>query len=217
MKTNLLLRWVIILILLCSINLKSSAKCTITLSSYNSQGSLGSANMPVVLNLTLIPGDSVTMIVHESGCNVTWGGWYYNGSFITGTAGFNSLSIVPQSGVYTANFTCGGCLAPNPSVYFNIIFIITGINESHNLTNLSLYPIPAKSNLGFSLSSLKESDYTLTITNALGEVVIEHILHYVLGDCKQEEDITALADGVYYLSIKNKDMLETRRFLKVSE
>ncbi len=218
MKTNLLFKWNIILILLCSINLKSQAKCSITLSSYNSQGSLGSANMPVVLNLTLIPGDTITMNVHESGCSVVaWGGWYYNGSLITGTVGFNSLSIVPQAGVYTVSFTCGGCLAPNPSVYFNIIFITTGIIESGYSYNLSFYPVPANNNLTISFSSIKESDYTFMFANALGNVVKEYTLQHLSGDFKQEEDLSGLADGVYFLSVHNKDIIEKRRFLKISQ
>lgn len=219
MKNYLLFRKFILIVLLSVTVGKTYSGCGPVAKGYIIHNGLttfaGVVPFPQPIYLTINPGDSIELkIAGDLGnCGYNFSGnWTYNNMPLLNTGGITLITL-GQQGTYVAPCTAFPCYAGPFYVTFNAV----GLNNINYLSFINLSPIPAKNNLTISFSSIKENDYTLTFANALGDIVKEYTLYHVLGEIKQEEDITALADGVYFLSIHNKDMIETRRFLKIKE
>ena len=199
------------------------SKCGASAGIYNITQDTGFwAPISATLTIYINTGDSVSMALTIYGSpGLTWNGWYYNNVYfcpVLTQPGFGStaqLKFIPLPGTY---YVSGGDINCSGYAEFHVLSLTTSGFQEHNyLTNLKLFPNPARENLTILFSSALRNVYILTFTNAFGSVVKEYYMQNVSGNFKKEEDVSELADGVYFLSIHNNDMIETRRFLKIRE
>lgn len=221
MKISLPKFKLVLLAWLCFISIQSFSKCNgigASCSLHPQNTLIGHTNsypnLDLDLYITVNVGDSVRMVTQLdftcppfNSSNI----WYYNDTIpLIGTTGFgwSQLIILPMPGIYKNMFS---------TVFTARIHIsyATSFNEITPIRGLNIYPIPVTYNLNISFTSIKPSDYTITITNDLGSNIKEYSLSNVSGEMKQTFDLSQFTDGIYFLSIHNDEMIETRKILKI--
>jgi uncharacterized repeat protein (TIGR02059 family) len=99
-------------------------------------------------------------------------------------------------------------LSATPAVKVNVI---SPDESNHEL--LRLYPNPNKGNFTLEiLTSLEEEINTLTVVNLAGETIYETILSK--NETIRHFDLPHLFSGIYFIIVKNKSIVLTRKFIK---
>ena len=88
-----------------------------------------------------------------------------------------------------------------------------GIKESDNITNLSVYPNPAKEKLTIKFNSSFTDDFNITIFTVSGLAVFNELLHNFVGDYSKELNTSSFAQGVYVLQIKSATGIITQKIV----
>ncbi len=89
--------------------------------------------------------------------------------------------------------------------------IFTGINNSSEVNNIySIYPNPTTKKLNFSYNRNLKTNFDLSITNLLGQVIFTQY-NFKLED---EMDIRFLPEGIYCLKIENESGQRLFKFIK---
>jgi hypothetical protein len=156
--------------------------------------------------LTISPGHSLTDSVTQIGDTLVsapsqFYQWYMDSTIISGATG--PVYIPAHSGDYqVAVIDSFGCRTYSAVVYIQE----TGISTVATGPALSIYPNP-----GTGLFTLRCTDQTprmVTILDALGRVVCEHItvVH------QQQFDLRTATDGIYYMQITNGNNINTLKF-----
>ncbi len=160
------------------------------------------------------PGDSIRIDLYGDpiDCSNLWFDtlWYFNDTIeLTGVAlaGGAYLKIAALPGVYE--------MIRGDTTKIHVSYV-TSINENKLFNGLNIYPVPANNKLNISFISTKPADYTFTLSNVLGKIIKEYTLKNISGEIKQEEDLSQFTDGVYFLVIHSADIIETRKFLKIT-
>ena len=103
--------------------------------------------------------------------------------------------------------------------YFNItITKKVAINEPNApISQIHIAPNPATQQITLELQSRLTEDVQLDIHNALGQVVLKQKISVKAGDNRVPIDISFLAKGIYYLSVRNTQFSapKTVRFMKI--
>jgi hypothetical protein len=81
---------------------------------------------------------------------------------------------------------------------------------------VKLYPNPTKDVLNMEFSTTDAEEVNITISNNLGEAV--HILNNTYNEGIQREsiDMSSLANGYYFVTIRNGKKVETQKFMKMN-
>jgi hypothetical protein len=81
---------------------------------------------------------------------------------------------------------------------------------------VKLYPNPTKDVLNMEFTTMDAEEVNITISNNLGEAV--HILNNTYNEGIQREsiDMSSLANGYYFVTIRNGKNVETQKFMKMS-
>ena len=80
------------------------------------------------------------------------------------------------------------------------------------IESFSLFPNPASDQLNIVVNAVKNSQFDITILDAMGRMVIKkNNLNYTLGDNKFTINVKHLISGTYRINIKNKDGNEVNR------
>jgi len=79
----------------------------------------------------------------------------------------------------------------------------TGINNVVVENSLSVYPNPSRGEFTTSFEAAKADNYTVKITNTLGQVVYQEELTNFAGTYSKKMDIGSYGEGVYLLVISN--------------
>jgi len=79
----------------------------------------------------------------------------------------------------------------------------TGINNVVVENSLSVYPNPSRGEFTTSFEAAKTDNYTVKITNTLGQVVYQEELANFAGTYSKKMDIGSYGEGVYLLVISN--------------
>lgn len=79
-----------------------------------------------------------------------------------------------------------------------------GVKENSNVLNANIYPNPAKNNLNLVFTNASSKDYSIEISNILGQIVYSE---YNLNDCTfpatfKSIDVADLESGSYLVSVK---------------
>ena len=89
--------------------------------------------------------------------------------------------------------------------------IFTGVNNSSEVNNIySIYPNPTSNKLNFSYNRNLKTNFDLSITNLLGQVIFTQY-NFKLED---EMDISFLPEGIYCLKIENESGQRLFKFIK---
>jgi hypothetical protein len=117
------------------------------------------------------------------------------------------LSEGPIVGKSTIDYTIFNLNVPSDKVTFTIKYNATeavGIKENvKNLSDFSIFPNPAKESAVINLNSSKATSGSLSVFNALGEVVLQKDLSLIEGKNKIELNTENLKSGVYFVSLTN--------------
>ncbi len=87
---------------------------------------------------------------------------------------------------------------------------VTAVNEYSNNSNYNIYPNPAKGKVSI-LMNQYSPDLKITITNALGQVVISEDKSNSNGIVDLE--VAKLNNGVYYMTISSKNEIKTQKLI----
>lgn len=82
------------------------------------------------------------------------------------------------------------------------------------IDSLRLYPNPAQSSVTISFRSHVNSQLSLSIENALGQVVYNSKLYAFLGVQKHTIDLESYTSGIYFLTLKSQDKGSTIKLIK---
>ena len=137
--------------------------------------------------------------------------WYLNGSRINGAT--NQSYVVDtskvKSGYYHVQVTnSSGCKSQSDSVDVSTLLSISDLNDEF----WSLYPNPVSNSLFISSNTITNVRSDITLTNALGEVVMQSTLEE--GISKHLLNMNSLPSGFYILTIRNSESL---RFFRLSK
>ena len=105
----------------------------------------------------------------------------------------------------------------NPNVkvksgYVTIKSIISGINDANYKSNISIYPIPAKTELFINLPAAFSSS-EISILDLSGKTLITNILKNYSAE-KYIFPIESLGEGFYLLKLQNQQNVEILKFIK---
>lgn len=118
----------------------------------------------------------------------------------------NSTAINLAGGAYGVIVTdANGCSASA----FVTVGVYTGINDVKEITNLSIYPNPASSNLTVALSLEKESDVTIEFRDILGRILTSQKFANET-EIRSSIDVSSWAAAVYTVQIKTANNLITK-------
>jgi hypothetical protein len=128
--------------------------------------------------------------------------YHWNTTPIQTTATASNLA----GGTYTVLVTdANGC-----STTANVtVAVYTAINDVKEITNLSIYPNPASSNLTVVLSLEKASDISIEIRDILGRIVTTRTFANEM-EIRSSIDVSSWAAAVYTVQIKTANNLITK-------
>jgi len=90
--------------------------------------------------------------------------------------------------------------------------VTTGIAESKDIDNISIYPNPSNGIISIMVGLNKDSDLKINVYNTLGQIIKSAVMESGNGG-KFDFDLTGNNNGVYFVQIKTKSSVVTRRFI----
>ncbi|KAA9332216.1 T9SS type A sorting domain-containing protein [Hymenobacter busanensis] len=141
--------------------------------------------------------------------------FYLNGSPLGGVVNGSTLTLTSatQNGVYTVFTNQQGCTSP----VSNAVTVVVTSSRSSALagSNLLVYPNPTPSGLlTLELQGYRKAA-TLTVLNALGQVVrTQEIAPVASGKHQTEVNLTQLPSGVYTLRVATEGGVDVRRVVR---
>jgi hypothetical protein len=122
-----------------------------------------------------------------------------NGVAIVGAT--SQTYTATQNGNYTVVVSNNGCTSPASS---NSIVSTVGIDEAvNNGTSFVIYPNPNNGKFTVVFSTSEVMHYTITLHNAIGQVIYEEELKDFTGYFTKNFDVIELGKGEYFLTIEN--------------
>jgi len=132
---------------------------------------------------TLTPADAGTMVITMNTVEITWSE-YFTGYATLKVCGGNDCGM----GTYSEGFEV-------------MVSDYTGINDV-NASAVQIYPNPNKGQFALTLNSTGTTTYEVKFVNTLGLIIFNKMVE-VDGVYNENLNLNNLAEGVYYLSVKN--------------
>jgi hypothetical protein len=165
-----------------------------------------SGTSTVTLNLHIGAGTGYT-IQPNNACNLyrnTAGGVYpYNVSGVMKITGNTASQPAYYYFFYNMQVQQDPCSSPAALVTGVDTCSVTGINDLDAANALSIYPNPSNGNFTANFQTFVADNYTVKITNLLGEVVYKETLNNFSGSYVKQMNISEFGKGMYMLSISN--------------
>lgn len=90
--------------------------------------------------------------------------------------------------------------------------VVVGVNDLTEVSDLRVFPNPATDKVNLELTFLEDVDLNLSLTNSLGQVVVNKQLSTLgLGQHIHTVDVSLLPAGVYQLQLSNSDRSTTMK------
>lgn len=123
--------------------------------------------------------------------------WQLNAMDIPGAT--NQSYTITQSGLYTVYvFDLNGCKNSATGNY-----LVTGIEETAQSWNFSMYPNPSAGYFFVDISGLINNKVLIVISNMLGQVLFSTVQRPVNGSLKSTIDLTGTVPGIYVIEISS--------------
>ncbi len=124
--------------------------------------------------------------------------WYLNGVIIPGATSQNYTFTA--NGTYTVVVTTGPC---SSSASAPEVITTTGIEDASNQYGLNIYPNPNDGNFNILFNANVVGDYTLELTNALGQLIYKEELKNYSGAYRKPFTVVEYGKGVYTITLTN--------------
>jgi hypothetical protein len=135
--------------------------------------------------------------------------WTLNGLTIP-DATTNEISV-GEVGLYTVTVTdANGCTA---SASFEVQ--VVGLADLGLTDAIAIYPNPSNGNTTLSIQLLEEQQVNLLILDLQGKIQFQQNYAFKSGKNEVLLDLSALADGVYFLQLENSNFKHTKRLVKM--
>ncbi len=96
----------------------------------------------------------------------------------------------------------------------SVVGVVTVIRESNAFGTISLYPVPAVTELNINFSSDIESATRINVFDVAGRTIMSRLVNVTAGENNITLDVNELPVGVYMITIDNGDAVQTEKFLK---
>lgn len=96
--------------------------------------------------------------------------------------------------------------------HFNIPFNV-GIDELVNVSELNIYPNPVSTDMTVSFMAKQSAEMTWTITDILGQNMMEEVVDVQTGTFQRNIDVSKLSQGIYFLEVKQGDQNSVIKFV----
>jgi Zn-dependent metalloprotease len=130
------------------------------------------------------------------------------GSFDPAVAGAGMHSITYS---YTDANSCSNTASQN--VYVDASCLPTGISTANEFSGLALYPNPGSGLFTAELGLAAAEKITLTVTDALGQLIIAEDHDFTAGNNKTALNLEGMPKGVYFLELKGNATLRVQRIV----
>jgi len=87
------------------------------------------------------------------------------------------------------------------------------VNEYDHENDISIYPNPVSDQLTLNVDAT-ETNTPIEIKNLLGQTVYADVLKSGAGKQSMNINISGLSKGVYFIQLKNKDLISSKKFIK---
>jgi hypothetical protein len=91
--------------------------------------------------------------------------------------------------------------------------LTTGIKKDNSINRLSVYPNPSNGIFSTVFEAISSDNYSVKITNTLGQVVYQELLNNFSGVYSKEINLTSYGQGIYMLVISNSKQEEVKKVL----
>ncbi|MBL7935847.1 MAG: choice-of-anchor B family protein [Bacteroidia bacterium] len=123
---------------------------------------------------------------------------------------WGAYPYLPSKIIITCDMQNGVFILEGDATYKNLV----GINENNlPLSVFSVYPNPAQSELNFLIANQLGNTIQCTITDILGKIVFEKTIIINEAFYKTSIDTNPLNNGCYFITLKGKNINETKKVL----
>jgi hypothetical protein len=186
------------------------ANPTVT-TSYTVTVTNGSCSATDVVVVSVNPAPAMPIVTQNgnvltSSSGVTYQ-WYMNGSPIPGET--NQSYSITQSGNYAVCITdANGCLAC--SAPMNVILSSV---ESFGAGSFNVFPNPNNGQFEMTFDLIVMDDYTIELTNSLGQLIYSEQLNNFSGSYAKQIDVREHGAGIYVMVLRNSNTHSVRRVI----
>ncbi|HXP53080.1 MAG TPA: T9SS type A sorting domain-containing protein, partial [Bacteroidia bacterium] len=133
--------------------------------------------------------------------------WFKTGVLISG-ANTNKI-VISAKGLYRVTVSdSNGC---TNTAIVNIT-VVSGLNELTINDYINAYPNPTTGNLQLVFNIPTDGDYTMNISNVLGQSVYSDKLH-LTGQVTRNIDLSGYSKGVYFLTVEGNNSRAVKKIL----
>jgi len=186
--------------------------------------SCSSARIPVVATVDQGPATSFTYNLASNNCtfnNTTTGGSTYRWDFNDPSSPNNISTLQNPTHLFTNTGTYHVCLKStngsgcSSTSCQNITVLTVATPEVKADENISVYPNPVTHDLNLEFSaSYSGTNWTLKLTDILGNLVSEKTIFNVASPAKYEWDLSDVAKGAYLLTLQSNDKKQMRKIIR---
>jgi PKD repeat protein len=144
---------------------------------------------------TITPDNAGSLDIQDNSCTVTWQD-NFQGTVTINVAGTNDCGNGPVSGNYEVTVENS-----------------FGIEDYLGNIGIQVYPNPNRGNFYIEFSSPAAAKLEYKIINSVGEVVYSRQNIIVNGQYKETIDLSAFAEGMYFMMISNEDQTTHKRII----
>ncbi len=144
-------------------------------------------------------GSTFTSWTHNSITNYLASYWYFN-------------KLLPTTpGIYTYETKYNGTTCTKN---FMVNCSVLGLPTVTETSEAEVYPNPANNSVTVALRDIDNGTYCLAFKNLLGQVVLKNVLLVQNNNGQKSIDISALANGIYFVTIESKQTRIVRKIVK---
>ena len=193
-------------------NVQTNQAGTYTVTATNSCGSTSSSiniiiNGPPVLSPLSQQGNYIVASPISLTDTIAW---YYQSNLQTGQTNDSLLCVGVGNYYCIVSNSCGSATSNT----ININPCVTGINETNNANNISIYPNPTNGFLNIKVNGLANEKCKIILTNTLGQILNEKEFETKNNSNETQIDMKNLSSGIYFLSITSNKIEQTFKVQK---
>jgi len=105
-------------------------------------------------------------------------------------------------------------MIPKNTTSCNILY--TGVDEANipNASEINIYPNPTSEFLTLRVTSEKETDLTIIVSDIVGQILKEKKASIGQGNFENKIDVSNLSKGMYICTVISKNKKTTLKFIK---